>query len=76
MPDTIQRARAALVLLAASLIAGCGLADTAVSGAAGAGGEARQAQQAPQIEQQVREQVQAAQQQAAGQLKQAEKDAQ
>ncbi len=66
----------AAILLAAALLSGCGLAETAVSGAAGAASEAQQAQQARQTEQHVRDQVQAAQQQAAAQLDQAEKDAQ
>jgi hypothetical protein len=63
-------------LLAATLLSGCGLADTAVSTTAGAASEAQQAQQAKQIEQHVRDQIQAAQQQSAAQLDQAEKDAQ
>jgi hypothetical protein len=67
---------AAAPLLAAALLSGCGLADTAVSSTAGAASEAQQAQQAKQIEQHVRDQIQAAQQQSAAQLDQAEKDAQ
>jgi len=66
----------AAIALAAALLSGCGLADTAVSSAAGAASEAQQAKQAPQIEQHVRDQIQAAQQQAAAQLDQAEKDSQ
>jgi hypothetical protein len=63
-------------LLAAALLSGCGLADTAVSATAGAASEAQQAQQAKQVEQHVRDQIQAAQQQTRAQLDQAEKDAQ
>jgi len=58
------------------LLAGCGLAETAVSGTAGAAAEAQQAQQARQIEQHVRDQVQAAEAAAAAQRDKAEQDAQ
>lgn len=60
----------------ALLLAGCGLAETAVSGSAGAATEAQQAQQAQQLEQHVRDQVQAAQDAAAAQRDKAEQDAQ
>ncbi len=67
-----------LIALAAAtlLLAGCGLADTAVGGAAGAAAEAQQAQQAPQVEQHVRDQLQDAQDTAAAQRDKAEQDAQ
>ncbi|HTW75909.1 MAG TPA: hypothetical protein VMD56_13425 [Steroidobacteraceae bacterium] len=67
---------AAILLATLVMLSGCGLADTAVSGAAGAASEAQQAQQAKPMEQHVRDQIQAAQQQAAAQLQQAEKDSQ
>ncbi len=60
----------------AALCSGCGLAETAASGAAGASAEVRQAQQAPKIEQQVRDQIQAAQDVAAQQRDKVEQDAQ
>lgn len=68
--------RMAAISLAAGMLASCGLADTAVSGAAGAAAEAQQARQAQQTEQQVRDQVQAAQDAAAAQRDKAEQDAQ
>ena len=59
-----------------TLLSACGLAQTAASGTVGAAADAQQAQQAPQIEQHVREQVQAAQDAAAAQRDKAEQDAQ
>ena len=65
-----------LVAVVYTALAGCGVADTAVSGAAGAASEAQEARAAKQTEQQVRDQVQSAQQQAAEQRDQAEKNSQ
>ena len=64
-----------LLLCCAGLTA-CGLAGTAAGTAAGAGAEVEQARDARQIEERVKQQVEAAQQQAAAAREQADKDTQ
>lgn len=53
-------------------LSGCGVAETGTAAAAGAASEAQQAAQARQTEQQVRQQIDAASQQAADQRRDAE----
>lgn len=55
--------RTYLILLAVLFLSGCGLADTAATGAAVGASEAQQASQAQQTEQKVKDRVEAAQQQ-------------
>jgi hypothetical protein len=55
--------RTCLMLLAATGLVACGLAETAATGATVAGAEAQQASQAQQTEQAVKDKVEAAQQQ-------------
>jgi hypothetical protein len=64
--------RAACTLLIAASLNACGLAETAATGAAGATSEVEQARQAQHTEQQVRENVEAAQQTAADKLRAAD----
>lgn len=68
--------RACMSFLCAAALSGCGLAGTAGGAAVGASLEVQQAQQAKQTEARVQQQIQDAQQQAAAQRDQAEKDAQ
>ena len=65
----------ALLTLTMSL-AGCGLAGTGAPGAAGAAAEAQQARQARHTQEQVKQQIDAAVQQAADQRRDAEASAQ
>ena len=55
--------RTSLIVLALFTLSGCGLAETAASGATGAAAEAQQASEAKNTEARVKDQVQAAQQQ-------------
>ena len=57
------------------LLGGCGLAGTAASTATGAATEAEQARQAQQVEQKVQKDIEAAQQKAAEQRAEGEKQA-
>lgn len=66
-------ARMLVIVTLASLLAGCGLGATGAAGAAGGTSEVQQAAQARQTEVQVREQVNAAQEEAARQRAEAEK---
>jgi hypothetical protein len=65
--------RIIVALLLTSGLAGCGLAGTGAAAAAGGVSEVQQAQQAKQTEEQVRQQVNAIQDQAAQQRQDAEK---
>jgi len=67
---------AGMLLSCAAVMSGCGLAGTAGSAAIGASSEVQEARQAKQTEAHVQQQLQDAQQQAATQRDQAEKDAQ
>jgi hypothetical protein len=64
--------RGVCTLFIAASLSACGLADTAATGAAGAASEVEQAKQAQRTEQQVRENVEAAQQAAADKLRAAD----
>jgi hypothetical protein len=64
--------RASIVVLATCGLSACGLADTAVTGAAGAASEAEAARQGQKTEQQVQDRVEAAQRQEAEQRRNAE----
>lgn len=52
--------RSSLVMLLALVLSGCGLAETAATGATAAGTQAEAARQAQQTEQQVQQKVEAA----------------
>ena len=64
--------RTSLALLAACGLSACGLADTAVTGAAGAASQAEAARQGQQTARQVQDRVEAAQQQDAERRRSAE----
>ena len=61
METRIAMIRAGMILLATCCLSACGLADTAVTGAAGAASEVEAARQGQQTERQVLERVEAAQ---------------
>jgi hypothetical protein len=65
--------RIILTILLASALSGCGLAGTGAAAAAGGTSEVQQAKQAKQTEEQLRQQVNAIQDQAAQQRQDAEK---
>jgi hypothetical protein len=65
--------RSLAVLGALTLLAGCGLADTATSAAVGAKTKAKEVEQAKQVEQQVVSDLQQSQQQADQRLREADK---
>jgi hypothetical protein len=65
--------RTLAILTLAGLLGGCGLRATGAAGAAGGTSEVQQAAQAKRTEEQVREQINAAQDEAARQRNEAEK---
>lgn len=67
-------ARTLAMVTLASLLTGCGLAGTGAAGAAGGASEVQQAAQARQTEEHVREQLNTAQDEAARQRAEAEKE--
>ena len=64
--------RTSLLLLATCALSACGLADTAVTGAAGAASEVEAARQGQKTERQVQDRVEAAQRQEAEQRRNAD----
>jgi hypothetical protein len=65
--------RTLAILTVTGLLGGCGLGATGAAGAAGGTSEVQQAAQAKRTEEQVREQINAAQDEAARQRNEAEK---
>jgi hypothetical protein len=65
-----------LLLVAASILSGCGLAETAATATATGASSVQEARDAKQIEANVQQQLDAAQQQAAAQREAAEKASQ
>jgi hypothetical protein len=76
MRSAVKTVRCALLIGAATLIAGCGLAETTVGAATNATSAVQQAKEGKQTEDRVKMQLDQAQQAGAAQREQSEKDAQ